>query len=531
MNDLTKAINIANIFPIFFKQKNYIGFLSMFIYNKKNIAKNINQFFVKIDNNKYIPKYLFKKGIPFLKGYYINFYKVKIDIQSLMNLDIQNKLFFTVDDEDVSIGIGYNLINFKKGKYKNGPIYIHKKTNTSFYFRQSVKNAIYVTVRKTNQTDSKKEQRKIFLAYLLSKICFFINPILLFEKESSKYEESASVLYEKLIDKKYKNVYYILEKNYQFIDNIKDKYKTNLIYKGSFKHYLYFFCCKKFIGTETLAHSIDLRIANKYATRKLNKKNINYVFLQHGVMYMISLSSNLRTGFYKKEGYNTKTVVSSVLEANHFIDLGGYEMDDLYICGLPKYDRNIRYENADKIVIMPTWRRWEYNMARIDFSKTKYYEMIMNIISAIPKKFHDKIIVLPHPLFNEAVKNSKTELNQYFKNNFKYDDILKETDLLITDYSSIAYDAFYRGCKVIFYWEQKDETIKMYGENTKLMINKNNIFGDICYNKKELKEAFNDNYMGKQKTKYKNRYNKIVSFHDNKNTERLIRMLKKDKFI
>jgi hypothetical protein len=39
---------------------------------------------------------------------------------------------------------------------------------------------------------------------------------------------------------------------------------------------------------------------------------------------------------------NTKIVVSSKEEANHFINYGYYAPDDLYITGLPKYDRNIK---------------------------------------------------------------------------------------------------------------------------------------------------------------------------------------------
>ena len=39
------------------------------------------------------------------------------------------------------------------------------------------------------------------------------NKIILFEKKSERYEESASVLFEKLIDEGYKNVFYILDKN------------------------------------------------------------------------------------------------------------------------------------------------------------------------------------------------------------------------------------------------------------------------------------------------------------------------------
>ena len=113
---------------------------------------------------------------------------------------------------------------------------------------------------------------------------------------------------------------------------------------------------------------------------KVADPNKNYVFLQHGVMYMVSLDSESR-GMFKRKNLKGKyrVVVSSQAEADHFTDLGNHEPSDLYICGLPKFDRNTLNEDADKIVIMPTWRPWEINLARDDFESTGYYKMIMKI--------------------------------------------------------------------------------------------------------------------------------------------------------
>jgi hypothetical protein len=77
-------------------------------------------------------------------------------------------------------------------------------------------------------------------------------------------------------------------KESKHIENIKGKYKRNILYKNTFKHYLYFFLTNTFIGTEVPAHAIDLRISNKYAEKKLALKKYQYIFLQHGVMYMVS---------------------------------------------------------------------------------------------------------------------------------------------------------------------------------------------------------------------------------------------------
>lgn len=278
------------------------------------------------------------------------------------------------------------------------------------------------------------------------------------------------------------------------------------------------------------AHAIDLRVANKHAVRKINSKKLRYVFLQHGVMYMISLASDARKPARKGEGgvpKLTKTVVSSELEAQHFVEHGNYDYKDLYISGLPKFDRSKKLKDADKIVIMPTWRPWEYNQVRIDPQSTGYYEMLEDMIAGVPANLRDKIHLMPHPLFIREIEDSP--LNKYIKPFSSYDVVLQQTDTLITDYSSVAYDAFYRGAKVIFWWKEKDYCMEQYGGF--LMLDDKNVFGDIANGRRKLKEAINNNYLGKQQRKYVNRFRKIVEFKDGKNTERLIEMLVRDRII
>lgn len=487
---------------------------------------NLENVLLKVHNKKYNVKFKFKKGIPFIRKYKINIYEIVIPTSDLINFDIQNKMI--LEYGHYKGRIIYNAFDMRKGKNKNSKIIFYE--NYSIYLRQTNKNTMYLTIREKNITDEKLYQIKLFLAFVISKI-YHKKIILMYEKNSSRYEESASVLFEKLIDAGYKNVFYIINKDNDKLKNIETKYKKNMIYKNSFKHYLYFFMSKTFIGTETIWHAIQLRIANKYAFTKARSNKLNYIFLQHGVMYMISLDSAMRSGF-RDNNYNLyKVVVSSELEKEHFIELGGLNEEELYVTGLAKFDKSIRYKNADKIVIMPTWRRWETNQARNNFEKTRYYKMIKKIVNAIPKEYDDKIIVLPHPLMIEMMKNSKSDLNKYLVENKTYDEILRECSLLITDYSSISYDAFYRGSNVIFYWEEKDKCLKKYGANTKLMLTEKLAFGDVCYNKQDLKNSIKREYLTKQEQKYKNRYRKIVQFNDNKNSERIIENLKKDKII
>lgn len=429
----------------------------------------------------------------------------------------------------------YNSLPIKRVLGLRSPLHHSKDTETTAVFRQMPQNRLGVYVRSSLVTDRFGERIKLAFAFALSLISRLVKSksiIVLYEKDSEKYEESASVTYEKLLDEGYDNAYFIIDKNYDYLDRIPEKYRKNIIYKYTFKHYLYFFMAKTFIGTEQPVHAIELKTMNVFALYKISRKNINFVFLQHGVMYMVSLDSEARTMFKRKELTGKyRVVVSSELEKKHFTELGRHYPEDLYVCGLPKYDKNVMLPDADKIIIMPTWRPWEINMARGDFLETPYFKMMMKIYNAVPDDLKDKVIILPHPLIINELKHIPESVSSKIMLSARYDDLLKQAKLLITDYSSIAYDAFYRGARVIFYWEEKDYCMSKYGPTTKLMLNEDNVYGDYFYSDEGLSESIRKNYDNEQSELYKERYSKIVQFHDGKNTDRLVKFLKEDGII
>lgn len=472
-----------------------------------------------------------KHGIPGPKRSFLNSYRIEIDIEEAKNYDIQNK-FLLIYDEIYEGSIAYAAFDRHVGRNLNGPLFIHD--GITLYIKQNIYNRTYLTVRDTNRYDYPQEQERLKKAKKKSKKFKDKDIVYMYEKNCRKYEESAAVLYEKLIDMGYDNVYFIVDKSISDVQSIPEKYKKNLIDKDSDKHLEYFFASEKFISTETIDHALQLRIANKDALDKITKEPLEYVFLQHGPTYMISLNKDLRSGFRKKSWFKLhKTVVSSELEAQHFLELGGMERSDLYITGMAKFDRSYRNENADKIIIMPTWRRWETNQAREDITKTRYFSMIELMYNAVPEELRDKVVILPHPLmaerFNHSGKSEETaEMFKHIVLTDNYDNMLRECDTLITDYSSISYDAFYRGSNVIFYWAEKDECMTHYGEGTHLMLNAENVFGPICMREKEITDAVKSLYGTNQKDEYVNRYRNIIEFHDGKNSERIINHLIED---
>ncbi|MEE1503369.1 MAG: CDP-glycerol glycerophosphotransferase family protein [Acutalibacteraceae bacterium] len=531
---LRKNSRMKNILPIYYNKSGCLKCISLFkLTTPKPVA--LKDTMIYVGENRYQPKYIASKNKA--KKSHFGIYSFSIPMSDVVNLPATNMVALEYKDQYgfiVQCHIFYwSLLKFFLGL--RGPMNIDEESSTVAIFRQSQKKRLNIYVRSVNVTDKFSHRVKQVVAFGLS-LLWHSNKarklVLLYEKNSSKYEESASVLFENLIDSGYKNAYFIVTKDYEFFDRIPEKYLSNIIYKYSFKHYLYFFKSKTFIGTEAIAHSIDLKTFNLLALRKIASKNLNYVFLQHGVMYMVSLNSESRKMFKRKDlNGKYRVVVSSQAESDHFTTLGRHYDEDIYITGLPKFDRNTHNENADKIVIMPTWRPWEINEARTDFTQTPYFKMLMKLYDAVPEHLKEKVIILPHPLIvNELSKLSET-LTKKIVLDARYDDILKDTAVLITDYSSIAYDAFYRGARVIFYWEEKDYCMMQYGPSTVLMLNEENVYGDFAYNDENLAEIIEKNYNTLQTEEQKNRYTKLVNFHDGKNTERLINFLKEDGII
>lgn len=460
-------------------------------------------------------------------------FSIVIPFERALKMERYNRVYLLVDRNGVETKV--RLVNDKPRQNGIAEVTPIPNSSAAIYFNDTLK-LFKIEVRERQHTDDPKEQRKLELAYKLSRLARNHRPVVMYEKDCSRYEESASAVYEALIDKGYKDVYYILDKNYRGLKDINPKYKKNIIDRFSFRHYYELFCARSIISTETLGHSLERGSVSIPFNKHIMKGNKDYVFLQHGVMYMIPLSAEQRS-FFSKAGIKGKqrVVVSSQLEAKHFMDNTSYDSPEkIYLSGLPKFDRSIRNDKADKIVIMITWRPWDYNMMMKEPKATSYYKFVERLYEAVPDQLKEHVVIAPHPLVTKITEGQSVKESSIWANydpHIRYDDLLKDCDVLITDYSSIAYDAFYRGCNVIFCWEEMDECMKHYGKDVSLMLTEDLAFGPVCYETEKVSEDLSSIYRKDQDSAYVNNYRKIVEFHDGKNTERVVEMLSRDRII
>ena len=500
------------------KDKIIIDFI---IQTKKFKNYDFSKFYVNIG----LEDYEFKKESDFYRVE-IHYDKINIAVKTAgIFLKFKDKNGFSFEERFISMTGPHK-------RHENHRVYtskIHNYKNHSVYVYETWKGFLTLTYREINRIDDAKERNKIKMAFLKhkleSKLGKNVPSILLYEKFCGKYEESAKYVYQKLIDDGWENVFFVLDKDSKYYNEVPKKYRKNLINKYSFRHYYEYFNAKAFIATESFYHAVEVTSASSLVRKRKVWNNYYYFFLQHGVMYGYSLkgrdpSNKSRSAFLKGHGFgnNYYVVVSSEKEADHFIEQGDFDREDLIKSGLPKFDSSIQNEDADKILIMPTTRNFEYSTIRDDTENSTYYKFSKRIIESVPDELKDKIVFIPHPIVMNII--GETDLEKYMPEETKYDELLKDTRLLITDYSSISFDAFYRGCNVIFTWIEKEMCLKEMGLN--LMLNDDNAFADIAYDYDTLSKLISKNYYGSHSEENTRKYREIVEFHDGKNTERFI---------
>ncbi|GEM_PF-3116921 len=469
-------------------------------------------------------------------------FRVRVPIDGLLSFGANAAVYIVFTDKN-GFGGRKNLkwelnpelpVCGKDGRFPQASKSSHPRPKLTAYFSQTKLNNVYLSVHEPNRIDGFWEEHRMRRAYseaMKKRAEGGTGCILMFEKKSQKYEESGAIVFEKLIDNAFegmKPVYFVLSKDSVYKDKVPEKYRKYVVEQYSYKHYFLFFYADVFLSSELVQHGIEYFVKNPLARGKILSEDYRYVFLQHGVYYIKGITEAeafiIKGKSFPKYG---RIVVSSETEAKHLTDYAHFPHRDIYVTGFPKFDRSKLDEQHDLIVIMTTYRKWEINMYEDDPTASSYYKYMLNIYNAVPDKLKDKVVILTHPLIRGKFDN--TPLGRHILTDVPYDDILRRTELMITDVSSISYDAFYRGSKVIFCWEEKDYFARM--SKMWVVLNDDNVFADVSYSFDDLPGLIEKNYYGPQRPEHIEKFRDIVAFNDGHNTDRLFEALKRDGYL
>ncbi len=221
-------------------------------------------------------------------------------------------------------------------------------------------------------------------------------------------------------------------------------------------------------GTFTVSSDARFHLADQFAQPDLLNKYLtmrqNY-FLQHGVLALKKVGL-LSPGHSMRPD---AMVVSTEWERQAVV-ASGYPADRIDLTGLPRWDRlqestRSRTLSEDKLVLfMPTWRPWLEGLSAEDVLRSVYFQSIWGVLESpelerILTEQGARLAMLPHPLLKEALSSvefSSERVTMLQEDSVEIAEVLQQSTILITDYSSIVWDFVQMGkLALLFQFDQQ----------------------------------------------------------------------------
>lgn len=307
--------------------------------------------------------------------------------------------------------------------------------------------------------------------------------------------------------------YYVISRN--SADRKKVEELGNVVTHASLKHYLLFFGAAYIISTHNAGGSPNDEFYHRFA--RILRLKAYRIFLQHGVIkdYIDGLC-------YPK--FKIDLFICGAEPEYEFIrDNFGHPSNVVQYTGLARYDNLHSIEIKNQILIMPTWRD---TLRTTDaFLNSAYFQRWQGLISneSLLAKLEQTNTTLYFYVHYEMQKYVK-----YFKSTSlrvvlaRFDDydvqmLLKESKLLITDFSSVYFDFAYMKKPVVYYHFDENHYGKGYFDYGTMG------FGDVCDEEEAVIQSIvrcfeNDFKMEPQYLKHAERF---FPLHDENNRKRI----------
>ena len=225
---------------------------------------------------------------------------------------------------------------------------------------------------------------------------------------------------------------------------------------GSFRHYLCFVLAKVKVSTHIDGYSPDILFFHKFG--KLFPDKSKKIFLQHGI-----IKDDL--AFCHADQTNIDMFVCSAVPEYNYIDrVFGYPKGVLQLTGLCRFDNLVKPDHATRrLLFMPTWRTNLRSCNRRTFLNSDYYQKYDSFLNseklaALLETFEYELVFYPHFEVHRFLDCFHADNPRVHIADFKNNDVqqlLIESDILITDYSSVFFDYGYMRKPVVYY--QYDE--------------------------------------------------------------------------
>ena len=321
-------------------------------------------------------------------------------------------------------------------------------------------------------------------------------------------------------------VYYVIDKKCEAYDKVKDL--GNIIQFGSLKHWIYYLCASKNIIIHKAGNPNEKIF---YVLHYYGIINGHRIFLQHGVTM-----NNVKYLYYKKTRFEL-FICGAKPEYEYIKKNFGYPKQNICYLGFPRFDNLYnRKINKKQIAIFPTWRSWLKDLKSVEeFKKTDYYKKYQSLLNNddLIKYLEKRGITLYFYLhknvdrFSKAFDSKCNNIKIISSNMSIILNLIAESAMIVTDYSSISIDCAYMKKPLIYYQFDKKKFRLSHLEEGYFSYEKMG-FGPVVLNENELvRKLINYCDSGfKMESKYLQNVDNFFTIRDNKNCERIYNKIK-----
>ncbi|EPA8099503.1 CDP-glycerol glycerophosphotransferase family protein, partial [Campylobacter coli] len=279
--------------------------------------------------------------------------------------------------------------------------------------------------------------------------------------------------------------------------------------------------------------------ADGYLTRYITSKQ-QFIFIQHGVIPN-DLSKWLNSKKIDLFVTSTKAEYKSIANDYNRYKFGKKEVA---LTGLARHDALLKNNqcNARQIIIMPTWRANIVGVAlgsskrglQSDFTQSEYFKkwnllLNSNILQKLCEKYDYTIVFNPHPNIIPYLK--EFNIPSYIKiasQNESLQKLFCNSSLMITDYSSVAFEMAYLNKPVIYYQFDHEEFFSSHTLQKGYFDYEKDGFGPVVENEENLLKQL-ENLLQNDCNPfgiYKDNIDLTFAFKDGKCCERIYKILR-----
>ncbi|MCI8280111.1 MAG: teichoic acid biosynthesis protein TagF [Lachnospiraceae bacterium] len=366
--------------------------------------------------------------------------------------------------------------------------------------------------------------------YLKSKrIC------LVYEKYSQMAQDNGYYFFKYCMDNSMEKVmgckiFYVITKNSPDRDKL-ISYQKNVLDFMTIRHITYALAAKLLISTDAKAHVYPWRRKGSALVPFIKKKKL--VFLQHGVTAMKKVDFFYGKG---KSGQCDLFIVTSDFEKKIVFNNFGYSEHQIPVTGFARWDvLRDKSGRSNKILIMPTWRSWLEDCTEEQFKESNYYRNYYDLLNN--ESFHDLLKRYDleadfylHTKFRNyigefSIESDRVKILEFGE--IPLNELMMKSRMLVTDYSSTAWDMFYQRKPVLFYQFDLQDYLQVHGSYINMECD---LFGSTAKNTEELlkhlEQCIKSGFSLSEQQK--EQYNYYFKYVDDKNSQRICEAIMKE---